>query len=261
MMAPHLIRVPLGTRALARWATDRGWVRRQRGVEAFDEGRALHHLLDETFGVGALRPFRLLVPPRGHSGNLYAYSTLDAEALRTAAQTLACPEALSVIIPDRIESKAMPDNWHEGQQLGFDLRVRPVRRLQRDIETKTGRLGKGKEIDAFLLEALRQHPDSPSGMSKDKRTRERVYLDWLAERIQPAATLDHSKSRLARFRRSIVSRGNHGSEGPDATIHGTLKIADVAAFAALLSGGVGRHKAYGYGMLLLRSPNQTALTS
>ena len=257
----NLICTPLETGALARWAMDRGWVRRHRGVEAFDEGRALHHLLDETFGVGALRPFRLLVPPRRSSGNLYAYSTLDAEALHTAAQTLACPEALSILSPDRMESKTMPANWREGQQLGFDLRVRPVRRLRREMETPKGHLSKGKEIDAFLLEALRQHPNSPSGMTAAKRTRENVYLDWLAERLRPAAVLDHSKSRLARFRRSIVSRGNHGSEGPDATIHGTLTIVDADAFAALLSVGVGRHKAYGYGMLLLRSPNRPALTS
>ena len=258
MTALHLIRAPLRTGALARWAKDRGWVRRRRGAEAFDEGRALHHLLDETLGVGAVRPFRLLVPPRSHSGNLYGYSVADAEALRSAAQTLAHPEALSVLNADRIESKAMPIDWHEGQQLGFDLRTRPIRRLQREVETKAGNLSKGKEVDAFLLEALRQYPTSPEGMTAAKRSRQDVYLDWLAERLAPAAALDCSKSRLARFRRSVVSRGNHGSEGPDATIHGTLTVVDANAFAALLSGGVGRHKAYGYGMLLLRSPNKPA---
>ena len=261
MTALNLIRAPLKTDALARWANDRGWVRRRRGVEAFDEGRALHHLLDETFGVGTLRPFRLLVPPRHQSGNLYAYSPLDVEALRTAARTLACPEALGVLNPSIMESKAMPDGWHQGQELGFDLRVRPVRRLRREFKTSGGHLGKGKEIDAYLLEALRHHPDNPSGMTGARRSRQDVYLDWLAERLTPAATLKCSKSILARFRRSVVSRGNHGSEGPDAIIHGTLTIDDPDAFASLLSGGVGRHKAYGYGMLLLRSPNKPAPTS
>ena len=256
MTALNLIRAPIRTGVLARWAKERGWVRRHRGAEAFDEGRALHHLLDETLGVGAVRPFRLLVPPRSQSGNLYGYSAADA--LRSAAQTLAHPESLSVLNPDRIESKAMPTNWREGQQLGFDLRTRPVRRLRREIETKAGNLSKGKEIDAYLLEALRQYPDSSEGMNAAKRNRQDVYLDWLAERLAPAANLDCSQSRLARFRRSVVSRGNHGSEGPDATIHGTLTVADASAFIALLSGGVGRHKAYGYGMLLLRSPNKPA---
>jgi CRISPR system Cascade subunit CasE len=35
-------------------------------------------------------------------------------------------------------------------------------------------------------------------------------------------------------------------------VHGELTINDADAFARLLAGGVGRHAAYGFGMLLLR---------
>ena len=258
MTTLNLVRVPIRTGTLARWAGERGWVRRRRGIAAFDEGRALHHLLDEAMGPGALRPFRLLVPPRRAGGNLYAYSALDADALRAAARIQALPDHLGVLHPDRLESKPMPDDWHVGQHLGFDLRTRPVRRLRCDIETASGKIGKGKEIDAFLLEALRRHPSTSSGMANAERTREAVYLDWLAERLTPAATLDRSASRLVRFQRTLIARGNSGSEGPDATFHGTLTVVDVAAFADLLSHGAGRHRAYGYGMLLLRSPNKRA---
>ena len=59
MTALHLIRVSVDTHALVRWAQERGWVRGR--VVAFDEGRALHHLVDEVVGPGVLRPFRLLV--------------------------------------------------------------------------------------------------------------------------------------------------------------------------------------------------------
>ena len=256
MTTLNLVRVPLNANALARWAGERGWVRRRRGIAAFDEGRALHHLLDETMGSGALRPFRLLVPPRRNGGNLYAYSALDAHMLRAAARIQAMPDHLGVLHPDRLESKPMPDDWHVGQHLGFDLRARPVRRLRCDIETASGKIDKGKELDAFLLETLRRHPTTSSGMADGERTREAVYLDWLAERLAPAATLDRSASSLVRFQRTLIARGNSGSEGPDATFHGTLTIVDAAAFVDLLSRGVGRHKAYGYGMLLLRSPNK-----
>ena len=256
MTALHLIHVPIRTNALARWAGERGWVRRRRGIATFDEGRALHHLLDETVGPSTLRPFRLLVPPRREGGNLYAYSALDADALRTTAHIQALPDHLGVLRPDRMESKPMPDDWRVGQRLGFDLRIRPVRRLRIDIETATGWIGKGKEIDAFLLEALRQHPADCSGMTDSNRTREAVYLDWLAERLAPAASLDRSASGLVRFQRAFVVRGSQGLEGPDATFHGTLTVVDTDAFTDLLSRGVGRHRAYGYGMLLLRSPNK-----
>ena len=42
------------------------------------------------------------------------------------------------------------------------------------------------------------------------------------------------------------------SEGPDAVMRGVLTITDPDAFSSLLASGIGRHRAYGYGMLLLR---------
>ena len=211
--------------------------------------------------LAPLRPFRLLVPPRCKSGYLYAYSALEADALCTASKVQSLPDHLDVLSLDRLQGKAMPDDWHTGQRLGFDVRVRPVRRLSNELEAPSGMIGKkGAEIDAFLVEALRRHPGEPNGMASEGRTREAVYLDWLAEQLAPAAALERSSSHLARFRRVRVARGRHsGPEGPDATIHGTLTVSDPDSFSALLARGVGRHRAYGYGMLLLRPPNTLPL--
>ena len=143
-----------------------------------------------------------------------------------------------------------------GQRLGFDLHTRPVRRLRSDLDTSSGRISKGREVDTYLLEALRRHPAVRDGMIRGNRTREAVYLDWLAERLGSVANLDYHASHLARFRRVRVARGSESSEGPDATFHGALTVADPASFAVLLARGVGRHRAYGYGMLLLRPPNR-----
>ena len=258
MTGLNLIRVPVATQQLARWAGERGlgWIQRRSSTVGFDEGRALHHLIGEVFGPDALGPFRLLVPPRKTTGNLYAYSMLDAGVLREAAAVQALPDHLNVLRLDGLASKSMPDAWRAGQRLGFDLHARPVRRLGSDLETSSGRISKGKEIDAYLLEALRRHPGVQDGMIRGNRTREAVYLDWLAERLNSGAELDCHASHLARFRRVRVARGNESSEGPDATFHGTLTVTDPASFAALLACGVGRHRAYGYGMLLLRPPNR-----
>jgi CRISPR system Cascade subunit CasE len=49
-------------------------------------------------------------------------------------------------------------------------------------------------------------------------------------------------------------------EKPDVTLRGRLSITDSAAFADLLRRGVGRHKAFGFGMLLLRPPGPGFLT-
>lgn len=241
-----LLRVPVNLPALARWAADRGWVQ----ADGFDEGRALHHLLAETFGKAITQPFRLLVQPRSKAGSLYAYTSVELTALHNTARAIALPENLTVLDLGRMAEKPMPTNWIMGQQLGFDLHTRPVRRLN----TALASFAKGAEIDAFLADVLRKHPDSPPELQET--TREAVYLDWLSERLAGAATLDVSVTRLARFRRTRVARGAVGSDGPEATFHGTLQIADPLRFADLLMRGVGRHRAYGFGMLLLRAPGK-----
>ncbi len=254
MTAFHLVRAPVDTGRLGRWAGERGWTGSKDAV--YDEGRALHHLVTEVWGPGVLPCFRFLVPPRRRAGNLYAYSAMDAEALCAAADVQALPEHLKVLRLEGLESKLMPADWRAGQRLGFDLRARPIRRLRRDLNGSRERVRAGREVDAFLVEALRGHPEAPDGMSNEGRTRQEVYLDWLAERLTPTATLDRSATRLVRFRRQRVARENHDSEGPDATVHGVLVVADPTAFSALLMRGVGRHRAYGYGMLLLRPPGR-----
>ncbi len=260
MTTLNMIRAPIDIGALARWAKERGWVRHKGGYTAFDEGKALHHLIHEALGPDAFQCFRLLVPPRRIGGSLYAYSALDAETLRSTAAVHAPPEHLEVLPAIRIVSKPMPNNWRSGQQLGFDLRVRPVRRLSSSMEMPSGEtIRKGAEVDAFLAEAFRQHLADANGMATKDRTRQAVYLDWLAERLAPAAILEFCSTRLARFRRLRVARRGKGPEGPDATIHGTLTVDDPAAFSDLLARGVGRHRSYGYGMLLLRPPNRPAL--
>ena len=264
-MQLHFVRVPISLNALARWAGERGWV--QGRARTFDEGRALHHLLAETFGPGTLRPFRLLVPPRRVDGNLYAYSANDQVVLSEAMRMYAPPEHFTVLRPERLASKSMPKDWTAGQRLGFDVRVRPVRRLKTDLVAPWGRFRVGAELDAFLVEALRHHPADCKGMAASERSREAVYLDWLTDRLAPAARVDRAATKLVQFQRTLVTRrrharggsdrrGDRGFEGPDATFHGTLTVAEPTAFAEILLRGVGRHRAFGYGMLLLRPPQR-----
>lgn len=248
----RLIRVPIRISALARWAADRGWVQ-SRG---FDEGRALHHLLSETFGKAVVQPFRLLVPLRTNVGNLYAYSTASLDTLCNTARAIALPENLAVLGFDELVEKPMPTAWTIGQRLGFDLMTRPVRRLNASIvDPETGaKFAKGAEVDAFLYHVLQPRPDAASEYTAC--TREAVYLDWLADRLAGTVVLDRSATRMTRFQRNRIARGGAGPEGPEAVFHGTFSISDPPRFAIALARGVGRHRAYGYGMLLLRAPNQ-----
>ena len=157
-------------------------------------------------------------------------------------------------------SKRMPSHFKPGRRLGFDLRLRPVRRLRGDLaDPKLGRAwSKGAEVDAFRLEVMRRFPSgwADSAAGRAGVTRESVYAEWLCERFGNAVAVE--ECRLVSVSRSRAVRGkNGGPEGPDVILHGTFAVANEETFARLLGNGVGRHRAYGYGMLLLRPSNRT----
>ena len=234
-MSLHLIHLPVPPRAFAEWARGRGFG--PRGTQ--DDGMVLHILLSALFGKGRLQPFRLFTPDRGE-GSLYAYADQATSELVETARMVGTPEMLAAVALDRMRAKPMPEP-HTGQRLGFDLRFRPVRRL-----TEGGRV---RERDAFVAEACRDHPQDPQGMTTAGRDREAVYRDWLAERLIGA---ELETAKLVRFQRLRVLRNGRALEGPDATMHGTLTVTDPATFSTALASGIGRHRAYGFGMLLLR---------
>jgi CRISPR system Cascade subunit CasE len=72
------------------------------------------------------------------------------------------------------------------------------------------------------------------------------------------------RARLARRgapdeagRRALTVEGRQGG-GPDVILAGELTVADAEGFLALLARGVGRHRAFGFGMLLLSPPGREA---
>ena len=234
-----------------------------------DPDHAMHCLLKECFGELAPKPFRLMATRGASVGSLYGYGGADAGALRDSAAICACPLQARVLPADQIDTKPMPAEWRVGLRLGFELRVRPVVRLQKDLSRvppdklrhfrtrpcEADAPRPGKECDVFQWEAL----DSSATLGMT-RTREQVYVDWLDKQFERlgGASLDKGKAALVSFRRTRAVRKRHRrySEGPDALMRGELEVTDSATFAALLARGIGRHRAYGYGMLLLRPPGR-----
>ena len=234
----QMVRAQIESRDFRRWMGER----RLR-----DPDHAMHCLLTECFGELAPRPFRTILPRDGSNGTLYGYGRSDASVLRESVAMCADPLQSRILPGDKLDTKSMPTMWQVGRQLGFETRVRPVVRRSRNASVRPE-----KECDAFLWEALKY----PEG--EMNRSREQVYTDWLSEQLdrRGGARLEPEHTRLVSFQRIRAFRkaqpAFRHSEGPDAVIRGILTITDPESFADLLAKGIGRHKAYGYGMLLLR---------
>ena len=217
------------------------------GKRLADPDHAMHCLLTEGFGELAPKPFRLITPRGQSAGFLYGYARADAAALRDAAASYAGPEHCRALPPEKLDSKTMPSDWPPGKRLGFEVRVRPTRRINRP---GSGGPRRTIERDAYQMQA--------EDAAQATRSREEVYTEWLRERLQQSGGASLESAGLQSFQRHRAHRKRQGrsSEGPDALLRGVLAVADPAAFACLLARGVGRHRAYGYGMLLLRPPGK-----
>ena len=242
----QMIRGCVDVREFQRWSGSRQLMSRQ----AFDEGYAMHCFLAGVFGELAPQPFRLILPrSKGNQrGVFYGYGRADAEALRGAAAQFADPLQARALPGASLDGKPMPTTWKAGTRLGFELLTRPTVRRAR------GSGNPGAEIDAFQREAQRYAPGAMP------RSREEVYTDWLSEQFRRHGGAELDAARLASFQRSRSLRAlrRRPFEGPTALMRGTLTVTDADDFTRLLGRGVGRHRSYGYGMLLLRPVGKSA---
>lgn len=235
-MTFNLMRLQPDTVALVAWAN------RQKVPLDDDYGYALHGLLSEAFGEQAPKPFRYM----GHKQGLLAYTSEDLETLRLHA-SMAAPDVARALGLDALDVRPFPGIWKEGQALGFEVRVRPV------IRAKDGR-----ERDAFLHAA----ESNPAAESDGVAQRDMVYRDWLAKQFAADNAAQIIQAQMEEFRLTRVLRKTGTDEngkrkalpvtGPDAVFKGQLQVGKPDAFARLLARGIGRHRAFGFGMLLLR---------
>ncbi len=217
----------------------RRWGHRHRLLAAgVDDGYAWHALMKATLGDDAPQPF--VVRARGGSAELLAYTTLDTRHWRPMGQE---EEAIRALGLARLQVRAFPMDWVAGDRASFEVRIRPV------IRTRNGRDRK-RELDAAVHARL----------SDPEAIREDVYRHWLEEQLgRGGAARLRGTPRLVRFRRSYVLRRDRSTTtsevrkvaGPDVTFRGELEVMDGEAFIALIVRGVGRHRAFGFGCLLL----------
>lgn len=208
-----------------------------------DLGYGVHAWLAAAFGELAPRPWRLFLN-RDRSPRILGYANHGADALKQRLYEFADPAVVAVCAEPvgSIASRMMPV-WRSGRRLGFEVLCCPVGR----------KAGTGVEKDFFLIRAD-QAPDQ-------RLRRDTVYCDWVREQLERNGAAAVDAVRLEGFRLVHQTRKVQGAEAPrmrhhpvrpQALLRGELTVADPDAFTALLGRGVGRHRAFGYGMLLLR---------
>lgn len=211
-----------------------------------DFGYCAHAWLFAAFEKLAPKPYRLFDNGgrrNGGAARMFAYTSTPPGDLKDHARTYAAPSTISVVdINDLDNAKKMPGQWRKGQRIGFETIVLPVTRKDHI------------EQDVFLRRLEADNDDD------NPVTREKAYVRWLEKQLLGAAKLENAKLesfRLTNLLRRSRANGSKKSNlfsmrRPQALIKGELTVLDGELFSKLLARGIGRHRAFGYGMLLLK---------
>jgi CRISPR system Cascade subunit CasE len=210
-----------------------------------DDSLVLKTMLTEAFSGAVVRPWAIH-SIRGSQVMIVGYSDISADeanerrALALPSVQASVGEAVSAELP----------KLQNGQSYRFSVQLVPTIRVTK----KEGGPRYG-ERDAFLAEVDRS--DDGSGLTRDV-----AYQKYLTQRLPGAEIGD---CRLSGFRlRAFVRSGKGGKPAsktmPEAVLEGTLKVTDNAALVEVVTSGIGRQRAFGFGMLRLqpqRPSNET----
>lgn len=229
-MSLYLVRIPVHAPRLLRFDYDHGITQEDETL-----GYTLHAWLAALFGPQAPKPFRYLE----RRGEVLAYAHTDAATLLEEARTFADPSAWAALDAG-MTSKPMPEAWAAGRRLRLELLTCPV--VRKDDEEK----------DVYLRALDRLGEDTPASGE--------VYREWFARQWGQAVHLERIDLLGMSARSRLLRRARNGTnrlrivERPQALFAADAVIRDGEKFAALLARGIGRHRAFGFGMVLLAPP-------
>jgi CRISPR system Cascade subunit CasE len=245
----HLIRIPVDSRKLYEFA-------RRNGLPSheLDEGYATHALLSALFDHGAQpqdrvspKPFRLM-DPTSRKIEVFGYARVDHSVLRERARAFADPLSWDVCDLEDMASRPVPF-FEPGRKLGFSVRACPVRRVAKRGNQRQERA----EVDVFLAKSWEVNDPSV------KLDREGIYREWLAEQLErgggarllEASLKSHQREPMHRRTQGEHRKGRRVSH-PSIVFEGVLEVLDSSAMHGTIARGLGRHRSFGFGMILLR---------
>ena len=237
----HMIRLDLSTPRLF------ALMRAQRlPLQQVDLGYAIHCQMAALFGELIPKPFAIEAADR--LVKVLGYCSAPIEELESRARAIGDPLAYSLVDWTTAASKPMPSTWSKGQRLHFAVEVCPTVR-----KSKAGEYHRaGAEVDAFLARCWAVgDPSLPIDRAE-------TYAAWLRQRIDTMEGATILEVQMTMFKRQRMTRLTQGgqrravvSDRPQTRLEGVLEVTDAQAFTRLLRRGVGRHRAFGLGMMLL----------
>lgn len=237
----YMIQCSLDPKAFMAFAREQGL---DPGRDELDLGYLGHAWLKAAFGELAPRPWRLLMPKRNQGNQpsrILAYSDHPAEVLADHLAHFGLPSVEAVCPADAIQGKVLPQEWPSNRRYAFEAFCCPVGR----------KAGSRQEKDIFLIQADREQ----EGALK----RSEVYRQWFRDQAEGRPGIRIEEVALEGFRLARTLRKTQGASRkslhqmrPQAEFRGSLQAADGAGLMALLRRGIGRHRAFGFGMILLR---------
>lgn len=225
--------------------------RRRLPLRDLDEGYIAHCALVELFGPSTIMPF-VIEDATQRAWSILGYTMQDTASLTARARAAADPRIWQICDWSTLADKPMPLGWPEGARLSFRVRACPIQRM-----ASAGPFHrKGAEVDVFLARCW-------SAGQGGRVDRSAVYADWLERQLSGAGAVRSAELTVEGVRRMRLLRRSQGSERvaascerPEVHFRGDLVIGDSSAFDRLIRRGVGRHRAFGFGMLRLAHPSR-----
>ena len=241
--ALHLVRIPIGNER-AYWRFLRTINLPPRGDP---HGYTAHALLSELFRDHPVKPFRWM--RTNGKRYLLGYAQAPEDRLRAAAETHAARLAHTAVDWEGFAARPIPETLR-GNFL-CEIHATPVVR-SRLIDTENTPPGEEpplREVDVFVREVAARRP----GASLDRHA---IYLEWLTRQVARFPGVALRSAAVHRFRlvdvpRRRADRTFRLCRRPDVVFRGILQVEDPQDGLELLRRGVGRERAFGFGLVLL----------
>lgn len=209
-----------------------------------DDSLVLKTMLTEAFGGPVIRPWAVH-SIRDGKATLVGYANVDADEANSR-RALALP-SVQAAVGEAVGAR-LPQ-LKDGDHYRFSVTLVPTIRV-----TKSEDGPRYGERDAYLVEIDR-------GGGTTDLSRDEVYRRYLQDRLAGGELLH---TRLAGFRLLRMTRPGKERAAvktmPEAVLEGVLRVTEGASLVTTMTEGVGRQRAYGFGMMRLQPETHRAVS-